>query len=281
MALTAAALLGAGSALPSPAHALALPKVSNISDSSPGDGGSANSNLVTGLANHTELTFEVWAVNDIGPGIAARAVATPSVSSESGRGICNRTPAVRDRPMVLLGQALTPACTGDCAGVTDVWLARLTSVQLVAPAIGPHRSGVAMRCGAHLLVIEAALYRHESTARNPSTIVVPGSRAIACVNVQERLVIRETREPFAVAMMPVHKCATTPPCRRGLGTGIDELVADARVFRPSGNQSPAQHGEPAPAVLVAHHGRVLARGEVVARAQVQGRASFADWRARA
>ena len=206
MALTAAALLGAGSALPSPAHALALPKVSNISDSSPGDGGSANSNLVTGLANHTEFTFEVRAVNDIGPGIAARAVATPSVSSESGRGICNRTPAVRDRPMVLLGQALTPACTGDCAGVTDVWLARLTSVQLVAPAIGPHRSGVAMRCGAHLLVIEAALYRHESTARNPSTIVVPGSRAIACVNVQERLVIRETREPFAVAMMPVHKC---------------------------------------------------------------------------
>ena len=65
VALTAAALLGAGSALPSPAHAQELPKVS----------------IAAGLASHPELTFEVRAVDDIGPGIAARGVATPPVSA--------------------------------------------------------------------------------------------------------------------------------------------------------------------------------------------------------
>ena len=61
---------------------------------------------------------------------AARGAATPAGNVI---GICDRTPAVRDRLLILLRQALTPAYQGDCAGVTDAWLARLTSVQLVAP----------------------------------------------------------------------------------------------------------------------------------------------------
>ena len=48
LALTAATLLGAGSGLPSPAHARELPEV-------------------------TEFTFEVRAVNDVGPGVPAPA----------------------------------------------------------------------------------------------------------------------------------------------------------------------------------------------------------------
>ena len=53
-------------------------------------------------------------------------------------------------------------------------------------------------------------------------------------------------------------------------------MADTRFFRPPGDESPAQHGEAAFAVLVANHRGVLARGEVVARAKVQGRTRAAE-----
>ena len=72
--------------------------------------------------------------NDVGAGAPARRAATPSAMPAGNViGICDRTPAVRDRLLILLRQALTPAYRGDCADVTEAWLARLTSVQLVAP----------------------------------------------------------------------------------------------------------------------------------------------------
>ena len=75
---------------------------------------------------------------------AARGAAMPAGNVI---GICDRTPAVRDRLLILLRQALTPAYRGDCAGVTDAWLARLTSVQLVVGRVGKDRRGAgARRC---------------------------------------------------------------------------------------------------------------------------------------
>ena len=49
------------------------------------------------------------------------------------RGICTRTPVVRDRIMVLLRHAVTPAYTGDCAGVGAEMLARIRSMDIVPP----------------------------------------------------------------------------------------------------------------------------------------------------
>lgn len=69
------------------------------------------------------------------PAARAQELPTASIAAERAEsGICDRTPAVRDQLMVLLRLALTPGYQGDCAGVTGAWLARLTSVQLVAPA---------------------------------------------------------------------------------------------------------------------------------------------------
>ena len=110
------------------------PDWTDIDDSAPAQGSHATSYTVTELANGTVHTFELRAVNDVGAGAPARRAATPSAMPAGNViGICDRTPAVRDRLLILLRQALTPAYQGDCAGVTDAWLARLTSVQLVAP----------------------------------------------------------------------------------------------------------------------------------------------------
>ena len=53
-------------------------------------------------------------------------------------------------------------------------------------------------------------------------------------------------------------------------------MSNVRVFRPPGDESPAQHGEAALAVPVANHHGVLALGEVVAWAKVQGRTRAAE-----
>ena len=57
-------------------------------------------------------------------------------ATRNAQGICDRTPAVRDHLMLLLTSALTPGYRGDCAGVTGEWLARLTFLELVDPAVG-------------------------------------------------------------------------------------------------------------------------------------------------
>ena len=49
------------------------------------------------------------------------------------RGICSRTPVVRDRIMVLLRHAVKPGYPGDCAGVTAEMLARIRSMDIVPP----------------------------------------------------------------------------------------------------------------------------------------------------
>ena len=49
------------------------------------------------------------------------------------RGICQRTPVVRERIMVLLRHAVRPGYWGDCAGVTATMLARIRSMDIVPP----------------------------------------------------------------------------------------------------------------------------------------------------
>ena len=60
---------------------------------------------------------------------------TTSSAGRNAPGICDRTPAVRDHLMLLLTSALTPGYQGDCAGVTGEWLARLTFLELIGPAV--------------------------------------------------------------------------------------------------------------------------------------------------
>ena len=60
---------------------------------------------------------------------------TTSSAGRNAPGICDRSPAVRDHLMLLLTSALTPGYQGDCAGVTGEWLARLTFLELVGPAV--------------------------------------------------------------------------------------------------------------------------------------------------
>ena len=108
------------------------PDWTDIPRSGPGEGDNATSYPVMELANGTEYTFELRAVNGSGTSAAARDSATPS-ATVNAHGICDRTPAVRDRLMILLRLALKPGYKGDCAGVTDAWLVRLTSLQLLAP----------------------------------------------------------------------------------------------------------------------------------------------------
>ena len=59
---------------------------------------------------------------------------------------------------------------------------------------------------------------------------------------------------------------------RGLGPGVDQLVADGGFLGPRGDQAPAEHGEAAAAVAQAHRGDLLPRRHVVARPHVLGRA---------
>ena len=49
------------------------------------------------------------------------------------RGICDRTHAVQQAILARIRSAVRPPYSGDCRGVTDAWLARLKSIQLVAP----------------------------------------------------------------------------------------------------------------------------------------------------
>ena len=66
--------------------------------------------------------------------VAGNAAAGFSMTVTAGeRGICARTPVVRDRIMVLLHHAVTPGYTGDCAGVTAEMLARIRSMDIVPP----------------------------------------------------------------------------------------------------------------------------------------------------
>ena len=60
---------------------------------------------------------------------------SPRTATRNAQGICDRTPAVRDHLTLLLTSALTPGYRGDCAGVTDEWLSRLTFLELVDPAV--------------------------------------------------------------------------------------------------------------------------------------------------
>ena len=48
-------------------------------------------------------------------------------------GICDRTHAVQHAILTRIRSAVRPPYSGDCRGVTDAWLARLTSIRLVAP----------------------------------------------------------------------------------------------------------------------------------------------------
>ena len=110
------------------------PDWTDIPDSAQDEGENAASYLVNGLINGAEYTFELRAVNDVGPSEAVRGAAMPSATRPGSiGGICDRTPAVRERLMVLLRKALTPGYEGDCGGVTAAWLSRLPSLQLLTP----------------------------------------------------------------------------------------------------------------------------------------------------
>ena len=56
--------------------------------------------------------------------------------------------------------------------------------------------------------------------------------------------------------------------RRGLDTGVDQLVADRGIFRPGRNQPPAQGIQPRAFGAGANDRRVLLRRKIVTRRQL-------------
>ena len=87
----------------------------------------ALSATITGLAENTEYDVQVRATNDEGTGAWSASGSGTTVGPSSG-GICDRTPRVRDRILVLL--KYRHSYKGDCSGVKAEHLAKLTSLDL-------------------------------------------------------------------------------------------------------------------------------------------------------
>ena len=89
-----------------------------------GHDGTATSATLTGLAENTAYQVQVRATNDEGTG----AWSPSGTGTTSSEGICDRTPRIRDRILVLLKNR--HSYKGDCSGVTGEHLAKPKSLDV-------------------------------------------------------------------------------------------------------------------------------------------------------
>ena len=89
-----------------------------------GHAGTATSATLTGLAENTAYQVQVRATNDEGTG----AWSPSGTGTTSSEGICDRTPRIRDRILVLLKNR--HSYKGDCSGVTGEHLAKPKSLDV-------------------------------------------------------------------------------------------------------------------------------------------------------
>ena len=93
-----------------------------------GHTGTATTATITGLEANTAYQVQVRALSAMGPSPWTALANVRTAPPPEGSGICDRTPRVRDRILVLLKNR--HSYKGDCSGVTGAQLARLESLDL-------------------------------------------------------------------------------------------------------------------------------------------------------